>query len=503
MKHYDVIIIGTGAANIVADAALRENKTVALIERGRFGGTCLNRGCIPTKMLVTAANAICEIREARRIGVNAENVTLDWKLLSERLWKKVNESEAIRGYYDRFPTMDTYHGTASFSGKKEVTISLDDGTAAFLTGDRIIIGTGGRTHIPDLPGLAECGYVTSETFFGKAYPEAPYKSLIIIGGGPIGCEFAHVFNAAGTHVTIVQHNVRLLPKEDGDISAFMLRQFQNRGIDVRLNQDTISVRMEGNEKVLTIHSREDGLSAEVRAEEILVAPGIKPMTELLHLENTDVQTDQRGYIMTNEFLETTADGIWALGDVNGLAPFRHKANYEAEIIAHNLFSGMAPDQWRWAQYDTVPAVTYTYPEAAHVGLTEIQAQKAGYTTETAVNHYSTAVKGYALGFEPGASDDGFIKLVVDGKTRHVLGAHIVGPEASILIQPFINLLSCGTHTITPLHEDIASPTARALRQKPLTRTLDPRSVYTIGETMTPHPSLSEVTMWTRYYFEKK
>ena len=162
-------------------------------------------------------------------------------------------------------------------------------------------------------------------------------------------------------MTIVQHNVRLLPKEDGDISAFMLRQFQNRGIDVRLNQDTISVRMEGNEKVLTIHSREDGLSAEVRAEEILVAPGIKPMTELLHLENTDVQTDQRGYIMTNEFLETTADGIWALGDVNGLAPFRHKANYEAEIIAHNLFSGMAPDQWRWAQYDTVPAVTPKRP----------------------------------------------------------------------------------------------------------------------------------------------
>ncbi len=234
MKHYDVIIIGTGAANIVADAALRENKTVALIERGRFGGTCLNRGCIPTKMLVTAANAICEIREARRIGVNAENVTLDWKLLSERLWKKVNESEAIRGYYDRFPTMDTYHGTASFSGKKESNHQPRRRHGG-LPHRRPDYHRHRRPHAYSRPaGSCRMRLRHVRNLLWQAYPEAPYKSLIIIGGGPIGCEFAHVFNAAGTHVTIVQHNVRLLPKEDGDISAFMLRQFQNRGIDVRL-----------------------------------------------------------------------------------------------------------------------------------------------------------------------------------------------------------------------------------------------------------------------------
>ena len=164
---------------------------------------------------------------------------------------------------------------------------------------------------------------------------------------------------------------------------------------------------------------------------------------------------------------------------------------------------MPRENWRWAQYDAVPAVTYTYPETAHVGLTEEGAQKQGHDVETAVNHYSAAAKGYALGYEPGASDDGFIKLIIDKTSKQILGAHIVGHEASILIQPFVNLLMCGTHTVQPLHRDIASADAQYLRSLPLTRTLDPRSVYTLSETMTPHPSLSEVTMWTRYYYEKK
>ncbi|MCI1750831.1 MAG: dihydrolipoyl dehydrogenase [Megasphaera cerevisiae] len=503
MKHYDVIIIGTGAANIVADAALLQGQRIAIIEKGRFGGTCLNRGCIPTKLMVTAANRIREIQEAERIGVHAGDVHLDWDFMSRRLWKKVNESIGIKTYYDQYPNIDIYEGTASFSGKKSLTITLHDGTEAEIDGSKIFIGAGARTNIPILTGLEEAGYLTSETLFGEKYPAQPYNSLIIVGGGPIGCEFAHVFNAAGTKVTIVQHNIRLLPKEDVDISSFLLRQFVSYGIDVRLNQDTVSVHIDGGEKVLTFRNRTTGEESSIRAQEILIAPGIKPLTDLLHLENTDIQTDNRGYITTNEFLETSADGIWALGDINGLAPFRHKANYESEILAHNLFSGNPPQSWRWARYETVPAVTYTYPEAAHVGLTEDQARKEGYEIEIAINHYSDSAKGYSLGYEPGDSDDGFVKLILDKSTKHILGAHIIGPEASILIQPFITLMSCGSHVIRPIHEEIASHTTQMLRKLPLTRTLDPRSVYTISETMTPHPSLSEVTMWTRYYYEKK
>ncbi len=241
----------------------------------------------------------------------------------------------------------------------------------------------------------------------------------------------------------------------------------------------------------------------VAAEEILIAPGIKPSTDLLRLENTDVTVDSRGYIETNEFLETAAEGIWALGDINGLAPFRHKANYEAEVIAHNLFEGNTPDNWRWARYDVVPAVTYTYPEAAHVGMTEAAARKAGYDVDVVYNHYSAAVKGYALGFLKGHDDDGFVKLVIDKKTTYLLGAHIIGHEASILIQPFINLMNAGEQKLQIRHEEIASPAAKKLRAEGLTRNLVPQSIYTIGETMTPHPSLQEVTMWTRYYYEGK
>lgn len=503
MKHYDVIIIGTGAANIIADAALLQGLSIAIIEKGRFGGTCLNRGCIPTKIMVTAANVIRELREAAHIGVHADTIRLDWDTVSKRLWQKVEESDGIKQYYSAYKNIDIYEGTASFADKKSLRITLNAGGEAMISGEKIFIGTGGRTNIPKFPGLEDVGYITSETFFGTSYPQKPYKSLIILGGGPIGCEFAHVFDAAGTKVTIIQHNVRLLPKEDESISAFLLQQFRDYGIDVRLNQDTISVTKDGNEKVLTIRNRATQEEQTVRAEEILVAPGIVPNTDLLHLEYTDVQTNARGYIMTNEFLETTTPGIWAVGDVNGQAPFRHKANYEAEILAHNLFSGHKPEEWRWAQYDVVPAVTYTYPEAAHVGMTEAEAIQKGHAVEIAINHYSSSAKGYALGFESGNNNDGFVKLVLDSTTKHILGAHIIGPEASILLQPFINLLNSGLHTLEPIHPEIASPTAQKLRALPLTRNLDAKSVYTISETMSPHPSLSEVTMWTRYYYEHK
>ena len=503
-KQYDLIVIGTGAANIVTDAAARRGLHIAIVERGKFGGTCLNRGCIPTKILVTPANCVREIREAERIGVKAGTPSLDWRLVSDRLWKYLNSaSPGTRNYYAAMDTIDIYEGTASFIGKKTLRIAMNDGTEAEIGAGKIVLGTGCRTNIPRLEGLEDAGYVTSESLFGDKYPEKPYKSLIVVGGGPIGCEFSHIFNAAGTKVTIIQHNVRLLPKDDEDISAFLLKQFRNYGIDVELNKDTVSVEVKNGEKVLHYKDRATGEEGSVAAEEILIAPGIKPSTDLLRLENTDVTVDSRGYIETNEFLETAAEGIWALGDINGLAPFRHKANYEAEVIAHNLFEGNTPDNWRWARYDVVPAVTYTYPEAAHVGMTEAAARKAGYDVDVVYNHYSAAVKGYALGFLKGHDDDGFVKLVIDKKTTYLLGAHIIGHEASILIQPFINLMNAGEQKLQIRHEEIASPAAKKLRAEGLTRNLVPQSIYTIGETMTPHPSLQEVTMWTRYYYEGK
>jgi dihydrolipoamide dehydrogenase len=501
VKKYDVVIIGSGSANIVLDAAISQGLKCAQIEKGRFGGTCLTRGCIPTKVMVTAADYIREIEDLPKIGVDVAPARMNWEKVSQRVWQKINESKDILAYYQSLDNVDVYQGTGYFTGERKLQIAMNDGTLSDeFTADKIFIAAGARTNITPIDGLEEAGYLTSESLFGEKYPPKPYKSLIIMGGGPIGTEFAHVFAAAGTKVTLVQRNVRLLIKEDEEISAQILKEIRNLGISVFLNHIATAVRVANGEKVITLEDRLTGETTEVRAEEIMLASGIRPNTDTLHLENTSIETDSCGWIRTNEFLETNVEGIWAFGDVNGEAPFRHKANYEAEIVTHNLFGGHQPEDWRWARYDVVPAVTFSYPQVAHVGLTEQQAVQAGYDVVTAKHHYSSTAKGFALGFNPGDENDGFVKLVVDKKANTILGIHIIGPQASILLQPVVNLMNAGETKITPIHPHIASKTVKELRESRLTRNLDPHSVISVGETMTPHPSLSEVIMWIQYYF---
>lgn len=504
MKKYDVVVVGSGAGNIVLDAALAQGLQCAQIEKGRFGGTCLTRGCIPTKVMVTAADYIREIEELPKIGVDVGPARMNWEVVSRRVWQKIDESKEILKYYQSAKNLDVYQGTAYFTAEKVLRVAMNDGSLSEeFTADKIFLPVGAHTNITPIDGLEEAGCLTSETLFGDKYPPKPYKSLVVMGGGPIGTEFAHVFAAAGTKVTLIQRNVRLLAKEDEDVSAQMYKSLRKLDIDIYLNRKPLSIRVENGEKVLAFEERTTGEITEVRAEEILLATGIRPNTDTLHLENTSVELDSEGWIRTNEFLETSAEGIWAFGDVNGEAPFRHKANYEADILVHNLFSGHKPHEWRWARYDVVPVVTFSYPQVAHVGLTEQQAIQAGYEVATAKHNYSSTAKGFALGFDPGDEHDGFVKLVVDKKSKHVLGMHVIGPQASILLQPYVNLLNTGETKLTPINGHIASPAVKELRSSRKIRTLTPQSVASIGETMTPHPSLSEVIMWVQYYFEDK
>ncbi len=502
MKNYDVVVIGTGSANIVLDAALSQGLQCAQIEKGRFGGTCLTRGCIPTKVMATVADYIREIEELPKIGVEVAPAHMNWEVVSQRVWQKINESDNILADYQAVDNLDVYQGSGYFTGEKTLQVIMKDGTLSEeFTADKIFIAVGARPRLPHIDGLEQVGYLTSESFFGEKYPKEPFKSLVIMGGGPIGTEFAHIFASAGTKVILVQQNVRLLPKEDEEISAQLLKSLRKNGITVVLNYKAANVRMENNEKVLTLMEKTTGEIIEVRTEEIMISAGIQSNIDTLHLENTSIETNNQGWIVTNEFLETSVKNIWAFGDINGEAPFRHKANYEADIVAHNLFSGHQPHDWRWARYDIVPAVTYTFPQVAHVGLTEQQAIQSGYETATAKHHYSSTAKGFALGFNPGDEEDGFVKIVVDKKTNSLLGIHIIGPQASVLLQPFINLMNVGETKIAPINDHIASPTAEKLRKSRIIRNLAPRSISSIGETMTPHPSLSEVIMWVQYYFK--
>lgn len=504
MKHYDVIVVGTGGANIIVDAALKKGLSVAQIEKGKFGGTCLTRGCIPTKVMVTAADAIREIEELPKIGIQVGPAKINWDIMSDRVWEKINESNDIVSYYSSFENNDVYQGTATFISDKVMQVIYKDGSLSEpITADKIILGTGAHSQIPALPGLEEAGYLSSESLFGDKYPSSPYRSLIVFGGGPIGTEFAHVFNAAGTEVTLLQRNVRLLPKEDIEISEQIAIDLHDHGIKIELGTNLLDVRKENGLKIVRYEIKATGEIREVQAEEILVATGVIPAVEELHLENTSIEQLRGGWIKTNEFLETSVDGIYAMGDVNGEAQFRHKANYEADILAHNLYVAENPEDFRWARYDVVPAVTYTYPQVGHVGLTEAEAIAKGYNVGTGKNYYSSTAKGFAMGFNPKDRHDGFVKIVVDKDTNHILGIHAIGPQASILFQPFVNLMNSGDTPLVPIHEEIASPITKELRAKGLVRHLDPKSVISIGETMAPHPALSEVIMWTQVYYENR
>lgn len=503
MKQYDLIVIGSGGASIVADAAIAKGLKVAIIEKTKFGGTCATRGCIPTKVMVTAANAIREIEDYAKIGVTVEKTKLDWTFMSKRVWDVINRHKGTQKYYEDAPNTDAYHGTASFVDNHTVDVRLADKSDTIrMTAPHIIIGVGGHSKVAPTPGLEETGYLTSENLFGKDYPEKPFKSLIVVGGGPIGTEFAHVFSAAGTQVDLVQRNVRLLPKEDKAISQAIYDNMKKH-VNIHLDSVIESVERDGDQKVVTIKNRTTKEITKLRGDEILIATGIQPAIEELGLENTDIDQLPGGWIKTNEFLETSVPGIYALGDINGGDQFRHKANYEADIIAHNLYRAQSIEDMRWARYDVTPAVTYTYPEVGHVGLTEEQALEQGHRVKTGINHYSTSAKGYAMGIEPGSEEDGFVKIVVDADSNEILGIHVIGPQASILFQPFVNLMNAGSTKLKPIHEEIASDRTKEARAKGLVRPMDPHSVITVGETMTPHPALSEVIMWTQYYLEKR
>ena len=310
MKQYDIIVVGTGGATIVADAAIKVGKKVAIIEKGKFGGTCLTRGCIPTKVMVTAANAIQEVEEFKKIGINVSDATMDWDTVSKRTWYKIDESAGIYDYYNAFDNVDVYRGAASFVSDKVMNIHLNDGSGTVeITAPTIVLGTGGYSNIPNVLGLQEAGYLSSESLFGDKFPKQPYKSLAVLGAGPIGVEFGHVFDAAGTEVTIIQHNVRLVPKEDQEMSEHLLQNYRARGINVILNQDTVEIRQEDGLKVVVTKDRTTGEITETKVEEILVAAGIRPAVEELHLENKGIETLPKGWIKTNEFLETSVDGI--------------------------------------------------------------------------------------------------------------------------------------------------------------------------------------------------
>jgi len=487
MDSYDLVVIGSGAGLSVLNTGLQMGIKCALIEDTKIGATCLTRGCIPSKILVHPADLIREAQHAKKIGIDFTLNNIDWNLIAKRMWNQIDESKKMEQGLSGIPNLKLFRGVGEFIGEYKMEVK-DVNTGESLgkfKGERFIIASGGRPLIPPIEGIEDVGYVTNMSFFGEKFPEKPWDSLIVIGGGVIAAEFAHMFSSFGTDVSIVEMLPRLVATEEPEISSFLEHNFQ-KVMTVLTNKKAVKARKEGNLKIIVLEDMKTGEKSEVKGEEILVAAGRRSNTDKLKIENTGVQTDRRGWVITNQYLETSKKNIWCLGDANGKYQFRHKANYEAEIVANNVFA--PPEHKKSADYSSVPWAIFTWPQIGHVGMTQQEAIDNGHEIYVAIKQYSTVAKGYAMGYDQNDDDDGFVKLIVD-KSYRILGAHIVGPNAAILIQPFVYLMNSGyTCQMPDLPPESDIPKlARACPEG--------GSFMPIYKSMVIHPSLNEVTGW--------
>ena len=419
MKRFDVITIGSGGGAKISSPAASMGLKVAVIEKDRLGGTCLNRGCIPSKMLIHPADVAIEIKEAHRFDIHHDpKFTVDFAKLVERISSTVDsDSNKIVTSYSNHPNITLYQGSAKFIADKIIEINGEQ-----ITADKIFIAVGTRPTIPNIPGLAGTPYMTStEALRNTTLP----KSMIIIGGGYIGCELGHAYGALGTKTTFLVRS-RLLRAQDKEIAAEFQKVFSQYH-DVQIGAVPTTVEYANN--TFTVHYTQDGKNLYVSAESLLIATGITSNVDTLDLINTDIELLPGNFIKTNEFLETSVPGIWSMGDCIGKYFFRHSVNFEGEYLFDYIFGGKIKSP---INYPPMPHAVFTHPQVAGVGATEEELKTNNIDYVVGLNPYKSSAMGMAL-----LSDHGFCKILVDRKSRKILGGHIIGPEASDMIHMII------------------------------------------------------------------
>lgn len=429
MQHFDLVIIGSGSGNSILDDRFAD-LSVALVDHGVFGGTCLNVGCIPTKMFVHPANLAASPAAAHRLGVDLELRAVHFTEIRDRIFGRIDPISAGGLKWRRSnDNVTVLTETARFTGPHQLEVG---GTT--LTADRFVLAAGSRPVIPDLPGLDTVRYHTSDTVM--RLPELP-RSLVIVGGGYIAAEFSHIFASYGTRVTVVSRGERLLRHEDAAVSERFTELARSR-VDLHSGATVTGLRPDGDGVHVTL-TGPDG-EHEVRADVLLLATGRQPNGDRLGLDAAGVELDEDGYVVVDEHQRTTAPHIYALGDVSSHAQLKHVANHEARVVQHNL---LHPDALVSSDHRYVPHAVFGNPEVASVGLTEEQAREQGLDHVVAQQAYGDVAYGWAM------EDSGhFVKLVAERTTGLLLGAHLIGPDASSLIQPLIQAMSFGQ----PAHE---------------------------------------------------
>ena len=433
MPHYDLVIVGTGSGNSILGPRFAGWKT-AIVEKGVFGGTCLNVGCIPTKMFVHTADLAATPSLSSRFGVDETLDRVRWTDVRDRIFGRIDPiAEGGREYrktHEDNANVTVFEGQGRFTGHKELTVSFPDGRAdEVITADRFVLAAGGRAVVPDVPGLSEVRHHTSDTVMRLG--ELP-RRMVILGSGFIAAEFAHVFASFGVEVTLVARSGALLRGEDADISARFTELAAQR-FDVRLDSKTVRVRPSGTGVALELEGPHGAETVE--ADELLVAVGRRPNSDLLDVAATGVTTTDDGHVVVDDHQRTAVEGIYALGDISSPHELKHVANHEARVVQHNLLN---PDSPIEADHRFVPHAVFTSPQIAGVGLTEQQARERGVRYVTSTQDYAGIAYGWAM-----EDTSGFAKLLADPDTGQLIGAHIIGPQASTVIQPLIQAMSFG------------------------------------------------------------
>ena len=457
MSDFDLVIVGTGSANSIPGPEF-DDWSIAIVERGVFGGTCLNVGCIPSKMFVYAADVADTIATAGSYGIAASFDSADWPAIRDRVFGRIDPiADGGRGYRigAECPNITVFEGDARFVSDRCLAVRMHDGSTESVSGRHIVLGAGARPYLPPYRGLGTVPFHTSDTVMRlDSLPE----SMIVLGGGYIACELGYVFSALGTNVTVVNRGERLLRAEDDDVSAAFTSAAE-RHFDLRLGATVTSVSGGGDTgegargdfayaadgspsargNSYTVEFTRDGRAESVQADVLLVATGRVPNGDQLALDLGGVE-DRDGRVLTDEFFRTSAPGVWAFGDLSSEIQLKHLANAQVRALRHNLL--VAEDQaagpMRSVDERLVPHAVFSHPQVASVGLTERDARAAGLPISVANKPFGHTAYGWAM-----EDSTSFAKLIAHAETRELLGAHIIGPQASTLVQQLIQGMSFG------------------------------------------------------------
>lgn len=439
MKEYDLIVIGSGSAMSIVERALQSGQVnkVAIIDKDEPGGICLTRGCIPSKIMLYPAELVASLQNAEELGINVVVKQVSYEKIMKRMRNLIDaEIEEIRQGLSSLEQIDFYNEEAEFSGPYTLKVGNKE-----IKGKTIILATGSKPYIPQIKGLDRINYHTSDSIIRMQLKNLP-RRMLIVGGGYIAAEFGFFFSVLGSEVTVIGRNEQFLPDEEPEVS-FVAMKSLSKYMKILTGYEVFQVEQRGESKIIFAKELASENVESFEGDEILLASGREPNTDILHAERAGIKLDDQGWIIADEYLQTTQQNIWVVGDADGKYMFRHVANYEADIVYQNAFLGKKLKM----DYHAVPHAVFTYPEVASVGIKESEAVKEYGEENIAIGfeRFEDTAKGEAMNVK-----DYFVKVIVHRSGLRILGAHIVGPYASILVQEIINVMNTRENSLLPI-----------------------------------------------------